>query len=494
MSRFHPRTLALCLALGLACAGSVQAQLAPAQSSLPDFTGIVEQNASAVVHVEAKYNGQKQPSGSAQMMPGQPGQPGQGPGGGGDPSDILRRFFGMPMVPSPEDQKHTSVGSGFTISADGYILTNNHVVDHADEVTVRLQDRRTLKAKVVGTDPAYDIALLKVDAGKALPAVKIGDSRTLKPGQWVLAIGSPFDLDYTVTQGIVSAVGRNLGGGDQPYTSFIQTDVPINRGNSGGPLFNLQGQVVGINSQIYSNTGGYLGVAFSIPIDVAMHAVQQIKEQGFVTRGQLGVHVQAITDDIAKNLGLAGANGAAITDVDADSAAGKAGLQAGDVITAYNGKSISQAGDLPPLVGLTKPGTKVPVEIMRNGKKQTVQVIVGAAPRDENAQSSMTSDTSATSGSKALGLTVASMDSDTRKQLGLKAGEGVQISQVTGPVAATAGLQQGDVILMVNQQRVGSVAAFDKATASVKPGSTVLMLVRRGEASQFVGLTVPSSK
>jgi serine protease Do len=486
MSRPSLRVLACCVWIGLAAAGGVQAQSAPAAASLPDFTGIVQDNAAAVVHVEAKYTGKQQ-----RQVPG--GMPSQGDD---DESELLRRFFGMPgmpAMPSPEEQKHTSVGSGFIISSDGYILTNNHVVDHADEVSVRLQDRRTLTAKVIGTDPQYDIALLKVSAGKPLPAVKIGDSRTLKAGQWVLAIGSPFDLDYTVTQGIVSAVGRNLGSGDQPYTSFIQTDVPINRGNSGGPLFNLQGQVVGINSQIYSNTGGYLGVAFSIPIDVAMHAVEQLKQQGFVTRGQLGVLVGPLSDDIVKAFKLDNSNGAIVSEVKPGSSAEKAGIQTSDIILAYNGQPINQGSDLPPLVGTTHPGSTVPVEILRNGKKQTIQVTVGAAPRDENAVAAAGAPPSAPVGSAALGLAVTEVDADTRQQLGLKAGEGVQISNITGPVAAGAGLQQGDVILMVNRQRVGSATAFREATREVKPGNTVLLLVRRGDQSSFIGLTVPAA-
>ena len=246
MKQSFLRTLACCAMLGAAVFVGVQAQTAGGSSSLPDFTGIVQKNASAVVHVEAKYDGSHR---SLQSGPQGPMSPGQGMPNGSQ-QEILRRFFGMPMMPSPEEQKHISLGSGFIISRDGYILTNNHVVDGADSVTVRLQDRRTFTAKVVGTDPKYDIALLKVHDDDSLPTVSIGDSHSLKAGQWVLAIGSPFGFDYTVTQGIVSAVGRNLGRRDQPYTSFIQTDVPINRGNSGGPLFNLQGQVVGINSQI----------------------------------------------------------------------------------------------------------------------------------------------------------------------------------------------------------------------------------------------------
>jgi serine protease Do len=484
------RTLTCCALLGLASVSVVQAQT-PASAALPDFTGIVQKNAPAVVHVEAKYSGEKQ---GANRSTGGDSMPGQGMPD--DPqAEMFRRFFGMPMMPSPQEQKRTSLGSGFIISSDGYILTNNHVVDHADVVTVRLQDRRTLTARVIGTDPTYDIAVLKIDAGGSLPAVSLGDSRSLKPGQWVLAIGSPFGFDYTVTQGIVSAVGRNLGQQDQPYTSFIQTDVPINRGNSGGPLFDLQGRVVGVNSQIYSNTGDYMGVSFSIPIDVAMNAVQQIKSKGYVSRGQLGVTMQPVSDDIVKAFKLDNGAGAAVVDVTPGSGAAKAGIQAGDIILSYNGQPLQQAADLPPLVGMTKPGSKVPMEILRNGKKQTLEVTVNEASRDQNAVNNKGAmPPSGRSGSTALGLTVQPLDNDTRKQLGLKSEQGVVIGDITGPVAVQAGLQAGDVILMVNQQKVGSVAEFQAATKEVKPGSTVLLLVRRGDQSSFIGLTIPDNK
>ena len=481
------RTLACSVLLGIASVGGVQAQTASA-TSLPDFTGIVQKNAASVVHVEAKYTGEHQQVGGTSMRPGR-GVPDN------SQAEILRRLFGMPMMPSPEQQKHTSLGSGFIISKDGYILTNNHVVADADKVTVRLQDRRTLTAKVVGTDPTYDIALLKVDAGGDLPAVTIGDSHSLKAGQWVLAIGSPFGFDYTVTQGIVSAVGRNLGQSDQPYTSFIQTDVPINRGNSGGPLFDLKGQVVGINSQIYSNTGDYLGVSFSIPVDLAMNAVRQIKSKGYVSRGMLGVTMQPVDDDIVKALKLENGAGAAVVDVTPDSGAAKAGIQPGDIVLSYDGKILRQAADLPPLVGMTKPGSKVPVEILRNGSKQTLQVTITEAKRDKNAVNNQEpASSSAHSGSDALGLTVESLDNDTRQQLGLKSGQGVVISDISGPVAAQAGLQAGDVILMVNQKKIANVVDFHAATKDVNAGSTVLLLVRRGDQSNFVGLTVPDSK
>jgi len=270
--------------------------------------------------------------------------------------------------------------------------------------------------------------------------------------------------------------------------------VPINRGNSGGPLFNLQGQVVGINSQIYSNTGDYLGVSFSIPIDVAMSAVQQIKAKGYVSHGVLGVTVQPVDDDIVKAFKLDNGSGAAVVQVTPGSGAAKAGIQPGDIVLSYNGQVLQQSADLPPLVGMTKPGSKVPVEILRNGHRQTLEVTISEASRDQSAAGRQSAATSARSGAAALGLTVQPLDSDTRKQLGLPPGQGVVISDISGLVAAQSPLQAGDVILMVNQQKIGNVAEFQVATKDVKPGSTVLLLVRRGDQSQFIGLTVPGGK
>jgi serine protease Do len=479
-NRLFSGLMCCAVAMGFAGPGMAWAQTAPAAVGLPDFTGIVQKNAPAVVHVEAKYTARRPQGPNGMQIQGM--DPGQ--------AELFRRFFGMPMMPSPEDQARTSLGSGFIISSDGYIITNNHVVDGADTVTVRLQDRRTLTAKVVGTDSTYDIALLKVNAGSNLPAVSIGDSQLLKPGQWVLAIGSPFGFDYTVTQGIVSAVGRNLGNRDQPATSFIQTDVPINRGNSGGPLFNLQGQVVGVNSQIYSSTGGYQGVAFSIPIDLAMNVVDQLKTKGYVTRGELGVMIKPVDEDVVKALKLDRAQGAIVVTVSPGSAAQKAGLQSGDIILGFNGRTIDQGADLPPLVSMTKPGTTVPVQILRDGKDKTIDVTIGTMPRDKDAVASAGAAVPS-KGADALGLTVQGVDQSTRSQLGLQAGEGVAISNVNGPVAAQAGLQPGDVILMVNQKKVGSVDGFRIATAGVKAGDTVLLLVRRGDTSNFIALTVP---
>jgi serine protease Do len=460
-------------ALLLAGAGA-QAQ------TLPDFTAVVEKNAPAVVHVEAKSGGAPRKARGGRDIPD-------------DQEELLRRFFGMPGMPiQPREQ--TSLGSGFIISPDGYVLTNDHVVDDADEVKIRLQDRRTFTAKVVGKDPQYDIALLKID-GKSLPTVTIGDSRSVKRGQWALAIGSPFGLDATVTHGIISAVGRNLGSGDQPYTSFIQTDVPINRGNSGGPLFNLQGQVIGINSQIYSTSGGYQGLSFSIPIDVAMNVVQQIKEKGYVSRGMLGVTVQPV-DQFVKNLDLPDANGALVAQVTPGSGADKAGLKQGDVILSFNGTPITSSPDLPPLVGITKPGSIAKVEILRDHKKQTVDVKVGELPRDKDALASAGGGDEGGSGGSAaaLGMSVQDIDASARADLGLKAGEGVVVSRITGSAAASAGLRSGDVILMVNQKRVGSAAAFREAVKGIKPGDTAMLLVRRDDSTRFVGVTVPSDR
>jgi serine protease Do len=452
-------------------------------AQLPDFTGIVSKNAPAVVHVEAKYDG----SNSPMQMQG----PQQGPQQQQIP-EIFRRFFGAPNMPPPGSMAHISLGSGFIISGDGYILTNDHVVAGANKVTVRLQDRRTFKAKVVGADKLYDIALLKVKAHD-LPTVNIGDSSKLKPGQWVLAIGSPFGFDYTVTQGIVSAVGRNLGTRDQPYTSFIQTDVPINRGNSGGPLFNLDGQVVGINSQIYSNTGGYMGVSFSIPIDLAMNVVHQLKTTGHVRRGMIGVMIQNLDDAKAKALGLNDVRGALINKVVPGGPGAKAGLKVQDVILKYDGREVNTASDLPPLVAADQPGSVAHLTVFRDGKTRDINVKLGQLKG--NGQEQFASGMMG-SGSSKLGFSVKSLTSDQRQMLGLSQSDGgVVIDSVGGRNAAEAGLRPGDVVLMIGRDKVHSAAEFDKLAATYKPGSTVMLLVRdRSGDTAFVTVTVGSDK
>lgn len=462
------------------CAAIVTCVLAvPAVAAdLPDFTGLVEKYGPAVVNVQASGNPDSQ---SDQDAAGPDAQ---------DVPEIFRRFFGP--VPRPRGGERVSMGSGFILSQDGYVLTNNHVVDGADTVTVRLSDRRELDAKVVGTDAQYDIALLKIDA-TGLPAVAIGDSKTVKAGQWMVAIGSPFGFDHSVTAGIVSAVGRNFGGVDQQYVPFIQTDVPINRGNSGGPLFNLSGQVVGINSQIFSNTGGFMGVSFAIPIDIAMTAVDQIKAHGRVTRGMIGVQIQSVDRDKAKALGLPRGGGALVNQVTPGGAADKAGVQLGDVILSFAGQDIVTSADLPPMVGSTKPGTKADLSIWRDGKTLTVPVTVGEQPADGKSLANARAGGNATAANP-LGIVVEELSAEQRKQLGIEGNDGVVVTRINGAGARRSGLAPGDVILMVGRKSVKSVADFNAATKDAKPGDAVMLLARRGEQTQFLAVTVPKAK
>jgi len=470
MQKFAMYKLTSLFALALLSAGAFAQQL-------PDFTQLVQKNAPAVVNIKATHTGNDDAQGN-QVDPQ-------------DVPEIFRRFFG-PQGPGgghPRfDGTRVSMGSGFIISSDGYVLTNNHVVDGADQITVRLSDRRELDAKVIGTDVDSDIALLKVDA-TGLPTVAIGDSSKLKPGQWVVAIGSPFGFDHSVTHGIVSYVGRGFGGADQQYVPFIQTDVPINRGNSGGPLFNMDGQVVGINSQIVSNTGSSVGISLAIPINIAMNTVEQLKQYGHVSRGMIGVQIQNIDRAMAQSLGLPGAEGALVANVTPGSGADKAGVQVQDVILAFDGHAIDQSSDLPPLVGNTKPGTKADLKIFRAGKTLTVPVTVGELPQDKG-QLASTAGAKAKS-ANALGIVVDDMTAEQRKQLGIKDGQGVVITDVRGGAAQRSGLQPGDVVMMVGRTSVKSAAEFNAATKDVKPGESVMLLMRRGDATQFVAVTVP---
>jgi serine protease Do len=441
---------------------------------LPDFTGLVDQYGPAVVNVQATGNADSQDDADDQEVP-----------------EIFKRFFG-PGTPIPHPRgggPRTSMGSGFIISADGYVLTNNHVVDGADRVTVRLSDRRELDAKVVGTDAQYDIALLKLNATN-LPVVSLGDSKNVKAGQWVVAIGSPFGFDHSVTAGIVSAIGRNFGGIDQQYVPFIQTDVPINRGNSGGPLFNLGGQVVGINSQIFSNTGGFMGVSFAIPIDIAMSAVDQIKTTGRVSRGMIGVQIQNVEREEAKALGLPRSGGALVNKITPGSSADKAGVQVGDVILSFAGRDIATSADLPPLVGSTKPGTKADLVVYRDGKTVTLPVSVGELPSDKSTVAS-TGGMEPAAPANALGIVVDDLTADQRKQLGLTSDEGVVVTRISGAAARRAALAPGDVILMVGRKPVKSVGDFNTAVKDAKSGDSVMLLVRRDEATSFIAVPVP---
>jgi serine protease Do len=446
-----------------------------ALADLPDFTQLVEKNGPSVVNVTATQGGDDSAKGGDADDQDQDDQDGPSAPDQGMP-DILTRFFGP-------------LGSGFIISPDGYILTNNHVVEGAEKVVVRLSDRRELDAKVVGTDKNSDVALLKVNA-TGLPAVTIGDSSKLKPGQWVVAIGSPFGFDHTITHGIVSYVGRSSR--SEQYVPFIQTDVPINRGNSGGPLFNLDGQVVGINSQIYSNTGGYMGVSFSVPINLAMNTVEQLKTTGKVSRGMIGVQIQGVTRADAQNLGLPQVSGALVAVVSPGSAAEKAGVKPRDVILAYNGQTIDQQSDLPLLVGNTKPGTTAELKVFRDGKSLTLPVTVGELPSEKMTAASFGGE-SPSKRRNALGLTVEDITAEQRKELGMKDQNGVVASEVSG-AARRSNLQPGDIVLMVGRQSIKSASDFNEAVKTIKPGDSVMLLVKRQDATQFVTITVPKPK
>ena len=442
-----------------------------AQPGAPDFTALFEASSPAVVNIEATRTAQ---ASSRSPLPDDEEIP-----------EFFRRFFGQPGIPQmPRDQ--VSGGSGFIISEDGDILTNHHVIDGADIVVVRLPDRREFEATVVGSDALSDVALLRIEA-RNLPTLKLGNSGSLKPGEWVMAIGSPFGfLENTVTAGIVSGIGRRSLDPSQNYVPFIQTDVAINRGNSGGPLLNTKGEVVGINSQIFSNSGGFMGVSFAIPIDVAINAVRQIKETGRVRRGQLGVIVQQVTREVARSFGMRRSVGALVSDVLPDSAASKAGIEIGDVILEFNGTEIVQSSDLPPVVGATAPGTKARVLVLRGGERKTLTVTLDELPSEQTASAGP----SGPPGSGgALGLVVETPSDEIREQLGLKSGEGVVVKEVIGAAARRAGLRPGDVILRVGRQSIASHRQFAEAVKDAKPGDTVMLLVRRGDQNQFIAVS-----
>ena len=488
-------TTAVVLPVASAQQSTTASAPAPALVALPDFTQLVAQVGPGVVNVVADIGGGARTSRSqAQDDDAMPD----------DMPEIFRRFFGpgMPLPGRPQapgGRPHgTSMGSGFIISSDGYVLTNHHVVDGADTVKVKLSDGREFTAKVVGSDPLSDVALLKIPA-TGLPALRIGDSNSLKPGQWAVAIGSPFGLDHSVSAGVISAVGRSNPYANQQYVPFIQTDVAINPGNSGGPLLNTRGEVVGINSQIFSSSGGYQGVSFAIPIDTAMNAVRQLKATGKVSRGMIGVQLQQITADIAKAAGLPDTRGGLISDVTPGSAGQKAGLQVGDVIRTIDGATVKQSSDLPPIVGEMAPGTHVKLGVMRNGREREVDVTLGQLdqsllPGNQGGDQSGNTPTPGAKSANPLGLIGENLDADARRQAGLKAGEGVGIVAVEGLAAREAGIRPGDIVLRVGSEPVASVAALDKALAGVKPGQTVMLLMRRGNATQFVAVTARGSE
>lgn len=441
---------------------------------LPDFTELAEKHGAEVVNISVTQVMQ----GSSAGLPF-PGMP--------DDENLQEFFkrFGIPGMPGQgvPEQKSSSLGSGFIISSDGYILTNAHVVNAAEEVLVKLSDKREFKAKIIGADKRTDVALIKIEATN-LPKATIGDPSSLKVGQWVAAIGSPFGLENTMTAGIVSAKGRALP--QENFVPFIQTDVAINPGNSGGPLYNLAGEVVGVNSQIYSRTGGSVGLSFSIPIDVAIDISNQFKSTGKITRGWLGISIQEISKELAESFGMKNTNGALITGVEKSSPAEMGGLETGDVITKFDSKPISTSSDLPRVVGATKPGKSVPVEVLRKGTVKNINVAVGEMPTDPN-EVVATNKTPAKPEVNKVGLTLKELTFAQKKKLNGK--NGLLVVDSTG-AAAQAGIRRGDIILGLNNSESQSVEQFNKQVNGVAAGKTVAVLVLRGENTIYVPIKV----
>ncbi len=482
----RPLVLKRSLSLGLLCASLwatglqvalVQPAAAQIVKGLPDFTELVEQVGPSVVNIRTLEK--------AATREGQGNEP------DAEMQEFFRRFFGVPMptpnTPNaprqqrrgqPEEAQPRGVGSGFILSADGFVMTNAHVVDGADQVMVTLPDKREFKARIVGLDKRTDVAVVKIEAA-GLPAVKIGDVNRLKVGEWVMAIGSPFGLDNTVTAGIVSAKQRDTG----DYLSFIQTDVAINPGNSGGPLINMRGEVVGINSQIYSRSGGFMGISFAIPIDEAVRVSEQLRATGKVQRGRLGVQIDQVSKEVAESLGLSKAQGALVRGVEQGSPAEKAGLEPGDIILKFEGKTIDKSTDLPRMVGNTKPGTRSAIQVWRRGSMKDMHITVGEFEADKPVKkAAATEKPQAGNVTKVLGLTVSELSDVQKKELKLRGG--VRVDAVAEP-ASRAGIQEGDVILALANIETPNVQTLEALTAKLDRSKPVSLLIRRGEWAQY---------
>lgn len=430
---------------------------------LPDFTELVEHNAASVVKVSTVAQTSRNANGRSEEIP-----------------ELFRYFFGDQL---PDDFQYNrpepsrGLGSGFIISKDGYILTNHHVIDNAQTVTVRMTNGDEYDAEIVGSDPGTDVAVLKIDASD-LPSVKLGNSDEASVGEWVLAIGSPFNFEYSVTKGIISAIGRTLGGNDR-YVPFLQTDVPINPGNSGGPLFNMDGEVIGINSQIYTRSGGFMGLSFAIPINIAMNVAEQLKETGTVARGWLGVEMYPeFNDDIelAKSLGLERADGALISRVFENSPAEKGGIQENDVIIEFNGKSVRRYSDLPPLVGVVKPGDKVEVKVVRDSKTVKLKVEIANLP-----------------GAETLARSGASGDADNPLNIvvaGTSERNGVQVKEVLDGPALNAGMRVGDIITMMRNEFVRDKSDFDRIVTELPDNGAVAVRILRGNSIVYLAIPI----
>ena len=455
--------------------------LAPAQSAvaqvraLPDFTDLVDQVGPSVVNIRTLEK--VAPRGAA----------------GASPDDEMLEFFrrfGLPMPnvprqtprpnrPGPEEEQPKGVGSGFIFSADGLIMTNAHVVDGADEVLVTLTDKREFKAKILGSDKRSDVALVKIEA-TGLPAIKVGDVGRLRVGEWVMAIGSPFGLENTVTAGIVSAKQRDTG----DFLPFIQTDVAINPGNSGGPLINMRGEVVGINSQIYSRSGGFMGISFAIPMDEAVRVVEQLRSQGRVSRGRIGVQIGPVSKEVAESMGLPKAQGALVTGVETGAPADKAGVEAGDIIVKFDGKAVEKSSDLPRIVGGIKPGTKSTITVFRRGSTKDLAVTVAEIEADAAPSKGRDAPDTKPKGvtGQVYGLVVSDLPEAQKKELKIKSG--VRIDAATEG-AARAGLREGDVIIAVGNTEVASVRELEAVLAKHDKKKSLNVLYRRGDWTQF---------
>ena len=439
---------------------------------LPDFSELVEKQGPAVVNVSTTSTVRDQ----AKALP---------PGAEDDPFYDFFRRFGPPQN-GPHEYESRSLGSGFIISQDGYILTNAHVVDAADEVTVRLTDKREFTAKVIGSDRRTDVAVIKIEAS-GLPVVAIGDPAKLKVGEWVLAIGSPFGFDNTVTAGIVSAKGRSLP--QENYVPFLQTDAAINPGNSGGPLFNLKGEVVGINSQIYSRTGGFMGLSFAIPIDVAMDVTGQLRSHGKVSRGRIGVVIQEVTKELADSFGLTKPIGALVNSVEKGGPADKAGIETSDVIIKFDGKPVTNSADLPRVVAATKPGSTVTAQVWRKGAAKDISVTVGELVEEKTAAKANKKGKGGDQVTR-LGLTLSELSGEQRKELNVSGGLLVEDAQ--GP-ALKAGLRRGDVILALNNQDIKTVADLNQLLGKIEKSRSVALLVKRGDSAIYVPIRTDGS-
>ena len=452
---------------------------------LPDFTKLVEDVAPAVVNISTTQA--REDSENSLPLPES------------IPDDLRRRFQDTPLEDLfehffdqqpegpgvPQDRYESeSLGSGFIISADGYVLTNEHVVRGAEEIIVKLHDRRQLKAELIGVDKRSDVAVLKIKGGDNLPHVELAKTNPLKVGEWVIAIGSPFGFDYTVTAGIVSAIGRNLR--SEQYVPFIQTDVAINPGNSGGPLFNQDGAVVGINSQIFSRSGGYMGMSFAIPIKLALQVTDQLREDGHVRRGWLGVLIQEVDRDLAKAFGLDRPKGALVAQVMPDSPAERSGLKVEDIILDFNGRPVNDSSSLPPLVGATVPGETVPVTVWRDGKPQLVQVKIEEL--DET-----TATANKPKEARPLGMRLIALDDEKREALKISEDGGVIVLNVAEGPARDAGLRIGDVVLRLNGTTIESVDDFSTKVEAQEPGTVIRVLVHRDGNQQFVAISIPAT-